>query len=590
MIYLGLLDSQEIPDGYDKYMWMSERCLEGAAWCKNKGIEFQCIPKNWKTNEEILECKNYLNEVKKVVMNYAVDMLNEYHETQYSQEAWNIVLSQWLNTYLFSLYDKYLKLKQVEEMGEDCECYLYDTEKIVPALDFPDYWTMLSETDKYHIYQYSQLYDAMKPFKRIKACNIKKFCRLPIKYQDKSLGYWKVAVYRKFVAFIKFLTRKKDIVVIQNSYLPDTLLLNAMKKKKGELTNYITDYYRYERTELKQDIDSFWRKQEQDFFALEDEFTLLACKLLRRNIPIAYVEDFRFLQERVRRVYKYAMHPQAVVFANGATCNDELFKAYLMNIKNKNTLFCGIQHGGNYGIDCSWMLDSEYEMCDLFYTWGWENNKKTCTFKPMPLVKLVNRSFRKTTTKSDILYVSYSFTKNIGRLDKNELMYDENLQSEKQFLFNLDLDIKSHMRIRMYMRDFGWGVRKDLENRDSDLRFDTISNFYESLDNAKLVILAEWSTTVVEALCANRPILVRRDSWCIEEDAQADLDDLERAGILVDSFEKLNQQLNNILPNLDKWWNETERQTIIKRICNKYAYMPANADKIWLKEIISLAK
>ena len=77
--YLGLLDGQDLVEGYDHYIWMSERCLEGIAWCEKNGLDYEIIPKNWKTAQEIRECMDYLDKVKKVVLSYAAEILNEYH-------------------------------------------------------------------------------------------------------------------------------------------------------------------------------------------------------------------------------------------------------------------------------------------------------------------------------------------------------------------------------------------------------------------------------------------------------------------------------------------------------------------------------
>lgn len=52
MWYLGLEDLGEIPSGYEKYIWIHEKCFRGIEWSKEHGEKYAIVPRNWETDEE----------------------------------------------------------------------------------------------------------------------------------------------------------------------------------------------------------------------------------------------------------------------------------------------------------------------------------------------------------------------------------------------------------------------------------------------------------------------------------------------------------------------------------------------------------
>ncbi len=586
MNYIGFTDGQVVPDGYDKYTWISERCLTGIDYCRSHKDDFQIIEKNFKTESDTLEGHKYLENVKDTLLDYCVDVLNAYQETSYSKKAWTIMLSQWMNIFLFSFYDKYLKLKKAAARNEVYDCILLNTNNILPALDFQHFTELMFHTDDYHLLQYSALIEEMGMKEVFQSIQVIDYKQSPVGFDKKTKGYYKVFVYRKLLWLMKHITRKQDQIVFQNSYLPNEFVLEAARVRPLQITNYIVDYARYDRHKIPYHIDKEWRIRNENNRGY-DEFTYLMVKLIRRFIPIAYAEGFRKVEKISKNIYKFAKEPKAVFFANGATHSDETFKSYLMRTCSTNAKLCGIQHGGDYGITNKWCFISEYEMCDVFYTWGWER-KKDSKFKGMPLAKLVGHDFSDPFTNEDILYINYSYMKNISREDKSELTYDTDLENELEFFRMLPADIKKQMRIRIYMYEYGWHTKEKIrEAGGGDLRIDTYRNFYDSLDNAKLLIISDWSTTIVEALFAGRPLIVRRDSMCIEDEAREDLALLKKAGILVETYDELLTRLQEVSNDVKKWWKEKERQNVINHIRKKYAYMPENAKQVWVDEICS---
>ncbi len=595
MWYLGLEDTKNISFGYDKYIWMHEKCFEGIAWSKEHQMDYSVISRNWETDEEIQDMVFYLYHVKKEVMNYAAILLNKYHQSSFNVQQWNIMLNDWMVTYLLSFYDKYKKLLKVEKLEQNCECDLYDVGKMVLTLDFTEYCVLSERTADFSLYQYSQLYEERFHFLHVSAREIKEYKKPPVVYNGKSLGYYKVFVYRTLLRLLKKITGFQDQVVLQESYLPFDFLLELMKKKPGRITNYVYDFNRYERKKINTEVDYGWRTEEELLPDTEDEFVCLMCKLLKRNLPIAYVEGFAFLRKRADVLYRFARNPKAVFYAHGGVSYDEIFKAYLMTIKGSKTKFCAVQHGGNYGIERTLKSQNEYEMCDYFYTWGWKIEENfPCKCKPMPAAKLLDKRLQNVKMGNNILYVSYTFTSKEGSPDlsfyKRSLLYGKDKDLEIDFLKGLSMPLKRKLVVRLFQSDYGWHVKEDLEKYVPGLRYDEEEDFYSSLKQANLVVLMAWSTTILEALYAGKAILVLHDMGQAEASARADLMELKRVGILVETWNELGKRLEQIYQNVDEWWNKAERQKVVQRIKEKYIYMPENAKKIWVNEVVSLAE
>ena len=119
--FLELADEDVLPKQYDYYILLSNRFRNSIRWCSNTKKQYDIVPENWTDRVKAQHAIQYLDRIKKTLVEYAKEILNDYHKLNYSLSAWNILLGQWMNIFLSSYYDKYLKLKAVKGMGIDAE-------------------------------------------------------------------------------------------------------------------------------------------------------------------------------------------------------------------------------------------------------------------------------------------------------------------------------------------------------------------------------------------------------------------------------------------------------------------------------------
>lgn len=587
-IYLGFTDGQDIPPNYDKYIWADKGCLEGISYCKENQIEYEILQNNWKTDMDIDNTQNYLEELRKKSIAYCSRLLNTYHQKKYAEPQWNILLGGWTGLYLSSFYDKYLKLKQIEKMDIEAECVLYDVRENLSVYDYSAYAELLFSSGWFHLFQYSLLYRSMGHVGKLKCVRRQKppVYRMEIRKHKNAL---KPVMLQTFLNIYKKVTGQKNAVTVKGSYLPAGFLFQIMKKSRFKTVNYFYDSQLHREIKVKS-ADNVWRNRAGEAPESGDEFEEIIYRNIKINIPVLYVEGFTELEKKAVQKYNYAFDSERIYFSCEQTESDELFKIYLMQMKARGAKLLCIQHGGDYGIEKNMISHHEYSVCDEFITWGWRSEGiYSCGFKPMPAAKLLNQmlhSQRAGRKGEYILYVSYTLPKNISRFRGSEVLYENDREEEIQFLQSLPEYMIENMVVRPYMCDYGWNTAENIRNRIPKVNIDQTMRYYDALKNAKLVVAFNWSTTVIEALFENIPVIVRRRDFGIEDFARDDFMEMKDAGMIVSSFDELGTALQEIYKDIGGWWNEPKRQRTVRKIKNKYLYFPKNALELWEKELI----
>lgn len=587
MNYVGFVDICEnatIPEGFDKYYWASKNCVFAIEKCKKEGLAYEVLPWFW-NDQNIKNEIDYLLEQKEILLGIISAQLNEYHNVEYKRDTWDIAIGLWLLEYIESFHDKYVNLVRLNDLGIELYCDVYPEENCVVPIDHFDFERLMFDDD-FNLYQYSMLYWAFKEqFGKIKVRNILEYKRKELTYPQKTFGYYKTIIYRRVVSIIKILLNRHDIVSVNNAYFPNEYIVSQMVRSGFKISNYIVDYSRTTRKKLDTRCDAKIRKS---YGGSMDSFDAFLQKSVFRLLPTAQIENYDYLKSEMMKIYVRGQNVKAAFFTAEGLSYNELIKVYLMTLKEKGAKLCGIQHGGPYGIDLFPYMISEFNICDNYYTWGWDiTGKYNCKFIPMPATKLMSKTYKKNICGEDILYVGYTHSKYIHYMVKRIVDYTNDVDKERTFLKELYNYSKDSIRVRLFPGEELWGIKKKLISEIPEINIDHINDFCESIAAAKMVIVSEWATSFAEALFMNKPTIVHRSLSLSEELAKQDLDDLHEAGILADNWDEMFEFVRDACQDIDTWWQDKRRQEVIRRIKNKYIKMDANAEKMWQKELYS---
>lgn len=591
--YLVLSDEMNFPKDYDEYIIMGDRFINVIDWCKNNQKTYRMIPENWKEREKFQAAELYLKKIRRELTQYATEILNEYHHTCYTTEAWDILLSAWMSMFLSSYYDKFLKIKKFQTIGIRVDTHCYEIEESVMTLDFDDYYKLGCNDDAHSCYQYSRLVEMMDCSSLIRIEKKGCYQRTPI---VRCIGESPTNI-KEFEETRRQYKEENDIrddVAMHSAYIKWDLYKKIMDKREGRITGYFKNYFCEVRNEW--DVDDFDKEWRNCGISLEDEsdeFVAIMKKLLRKDLPLVYVEHFGHLRDIARNYFKYAYKAKAVVFDTSGWVDDELHKVFLMELDPRVTRV-NIQHGGGWGIISQWIFDDDFRFTDIYLSCGWEAKEiVTPKIERMPFIKGFRLMQYEPEGGEDILYVGYSSSKNIFRFNRFGINIDKLLADEIKFLGMLKNETVQKLRVRLYEADYGWNQKSRIQKEAGEFIYDTEANFYKSLVKSKLCISSWLMTTPLEALLCNKPILILEhprelSSWD-GNPMDEEIELLVEAGIIAVTPEKLAETVNEIYDDVDSWWNEPHRQEAIKRFKEKYLYFPENAEEIWIKRIEALA-
>ena len=136
--------------------------------------------------------------------------------------------------------------------------------------------------------------------------------------------------------------------------------------------------------------------------------------------------------------------------------------------------------------------------------------------------------------------------------------------------------------------EYGWDTKQLMKERKLKLCDSNIS-LKKELGKSSLCIISYNSTAALETLAANFPTILYWPTKIFEIRKEADLymNYLCEAGIYHTSAESASDHLNNIINDIDGWWNKSLVQKTRKMFIKKYAFSDKKWIKYWRNELIS---
>jgi hypothetical protein len=269
----------------------------------------------------------------------------------------------------------------------------------------------------------------------------------------------------------------------------------------------------------------------------------------------------------------------------------------LANIERAQAVEAGerivnVQHGGlvQGGAQIA-PLSAELEYCfDTYITWGWsEHPPYRGRFLPLPnpFLRMLEQQPKNPT--QGIVMVGTMMPPFNPRFDycANHAEYR---RWKARFISSLGKRARDEFEYRPYVsessfEDFDW-----LKRRFNWLRQWAGTNFAAALGSFRLIVLDHPSSTFAFAMAANVPTIGfwKQDDWLLSAVVMDRFKPLEEAGIWFNNPEKAAQQINAILPDVESWWRDPERQRVREQWCRYFAWSDRWWFWRWLKAFSSL--
>ena len=518
--------------------------------------------------------KNYLKSLKKKIFNSLYKELNKIHNVNYGYKYWEIILTPWLLLFLDKTFDKFKRLnKFLSSNSRDYFTFDYfNNKKIIPSN-----YEYLQQTYDTKEWDYQMNLEFIKNFYNNRIdCKIKKETKFDnlIKdyYEKRSNTYY----YKKN---FKYLLGKKNKIVFFKGHFgrKNIIILNL---KCYQLPNYFSIDYKKEIVKLNRIRNNLVLN-----FKVKNKYEKYLSKNLFAHLPTFLLEQFNYYNNSY---HSYMPDNPKLIFNTNNLWWSTLLMFYTANMKfKKKSKLVTYQHGFGYGISESNYTDHEYNISDVFFTWGWKDNKKNQKLG-------INRIFSRDKTADKILFVHRS---NKKFPINEEYYYDEfNWIKYLKQLIKIPSLINEEFRRKIVYRMVPENICNEfqfLKKRISKIEFSDINKpIDKSIKESKIVVCTFLGTVFLQCIASNIPVIsffnFKRFNISIKN--KIILEDLKKHNIIFDNYESLCNHINSKFKSIDEWWFSDKVQRAILKFNNNHAYYEKNRNSKIIKSIKYILK
>jgi len=515
--------------------------------------------------------------------------LNAVMSVNYSTDYWRLLIGPWLHFYIAHAFRMYKNLEFFREKYKNIRyAGLKEIIRIIPE-DSNAFFQYLKD-DFYNLQIYTSISKYLYPGEIIFFVE-KPFVK---KRNFRKAHFFHIFLNAIIRFFLKGIKKRKKTILYSVYFSKKTRLSFFMLSffKLIEIPKFFFDF----RGDDHVIVDHEKRNEIQALILEErspDEFLYLLSKMISNDIPFCFIENYKSYFNQAKKLNAYLGEVDFFVSSN-AWYGSEVFKQITsMRKEEKKSLLFGIQHGGNYGIlKNMFYLNHELSITDKYYTWGWSFFDHNV---PMPVSKLVDISIRK--KKGGAKKILYGLT-SVPRFTGADIFFSEEVFSsymndQLSFISSLNKNILSDFLVRPHHEDMGWGIKDNLKTKLPMIEFDSWEKpFLKRLADVSLYICDHLSTTHIESLALKKPTILfwRPEYFPMLKSADPYYRQLKEAGVLYDDPFSAAKALNNIFPDIERWWFEKERQEAVAYFCNAFALTSQDSRNIWLSELLSKIK
>lgn len=517
--------------------------------------------KSFKEFENIFEetWKYYLCYMKELA-----EILNNYHQTNYSIRYWEMIAGKWVWDYLMLLYARYKFLDHVSSAKKE-NGYKDESIRFLEGenLRFVCY---NSDLDGYMV-------DCIMKFKH--EYNQKK---------NESIEINNVNVDKKNNFKCEFIDYEQEDAAVQEEYKylldEESTWLFSKTLKANKITILKKYNFEYEKLCVNKSLRKkiFCRKKRTE------EFEYIFWNSLVGNLPKIYLEEYSIIKNGIFDYYPRKKFRYIYVF-DYLDYSDFLCDFYIaIQVECFNAKLVSIQHGGGYGMNKYNSFEFfERHISDLFVSWGW----KGINVIDMPcLLHLKNkrRILNIPNRYQGVLYLTTAEMQYIGFFNGiSSMLQPEKYQQDiSRFLGYLLSKSEIEIEWRSYRSRLSFNGENQVDRviaylssnmKLTNLIIDVEGTFYSRLKKCRVVVLDYCSTTFLETISNNIPTILFWDKDINEltNEAENMLKKMENVGIFHSTPESAAEFIKINYNSIEVWWQSDAVQKVVSEFTYNYA-------------------
>ncbi|MBF0195862.1 MAG: hypothetical protein HQL71_14985 [Magnetococcales bacterium] len=570
----------------DERTWKTdENILFLGEWCRLYSrkqewskLNHEVLPYHWNNRKKLYKDSKYLVGIYEKYLELYAEKLNKIHGYNHSLRYWRIVIGPWLHFFIETIYDRYISIKACRDRGDINSVWLLQSD---PWCWVPNDSLQLYEyayTDAWNGFIYGEIIKFLDciPYKEISIDNSPPNA---LKVYNKS------SIPKSLLKFLLLYSNTipdswKKIVFFDSGFGEYYMVSLSLKLKQ------IPFWFNSINIENPEAVQGF--RQNLILSSASSEFEKLLEKLVPIQMPKVYLEGY--LKRRQSLLSHYPKKPEIIVTANGYNSNDT-FKIWAAEKTAQGAKLVIVQHGGLFG-SALWVQweDHQVAIADKFYIWGKSNRKEPHVIK-ISGGKLVRAKKRiKAKDGGSLLLVLAEIPRYSTALYSAPLstMLLDYFSDQFLFLQHLSKPALELMNIRVFRRDFGWGMKQRLQDEGFGHLIDsTGQSYWQALNKSRICISTYNATTYLETFAANYPTIIywNPDHWELRPAAQPHFDALRQEGILHDTPQSAAYQLNKIYADPQQWWQQANVQDAKNKFCSAFADVGPDWQNEWVREL-----
>jgi len=511
-------------------------------------------------------------ELDRLINVFSVDIteqLNKYHNKNYSQRYWEILVGPWLKSFISVILYKYNNIKNA--LKDETLSSIIVSKKTFynKNNDFKDFIDNCN-SDEWNYNLNSEIFfefksDIITIIKDYVSSNKKDenniqnkllinqllLHRSPKKLNSTIIHFIK-NILIKFSSFFK----KENQKLILHNYISlfSFLKINFYLKQfpvifRSPKINYLP-YSSYARENIN--------LSKENISGLEKYLR----KIIPRSLPTSVVENYKNIANKVQNYKSWPKNPKLIFTTNDHHSN-EFFKFWTgEKIESKSVYVVG-QHGTNYFTYKDYLSYTDMRTCDYFISWGNQTQPK----KNISAFNLLNINIKQ---NHNIKNKIFFFLKQFPNYN-NILSWDNYFEVLNGYrLLNKTIDSLEKNVIKKIILRTGFinnsrdiSLLKNFLTKYKELKFD-----YREIKNHHIYNISDLniyyydSTGFLESLSLNHPCLVFLTNGLnfYNNETKENYKKLINANIMFEDPIKMSNHINNLSSSnkLLEWWNSKE--------------------------------
>ena len=552
-------------------------------------------PKFFKKNNT-LKSKKHCKRLTNKIFNQLYFHITQDTKSVISKKAYSIILIPFLNIFIETIYEKFIQYNKVVLRNKKLTLMLLHKKSFIYFKNFAEFIS-LSQNDFFNLQLVSEIIYFNKYSNNKKIIENRKLKTFFKKTKNYFFERFNQISKTNYSYINKKIDLNSSIVMYKIDFRHDIFLKEFLKYKVPLKKNLNKKFFeKFNLIEVKQDNDL----REKILYKLKSNLKIenFIFKMAIKYLPSLYFESISMNLENIEN--NIVNVPKFLISNAHGWWTDDKFKFYAaICIKNKTKYF-DVQHNGTYFMidkNPHFMISKYFR--DYFIGWGSACEQDKYSIK-LPVLYNVNNQSTKiknnfTNKNHKIIFMGASIKRYFGGYFQSYLTGGNSFlyyHSQYQFINNLSKNIRKNLilRLRHNNRD-PRGYIDYLKRNFKGLKYEDIKISAASRltdNNVKIIVVDHCSTPWLEALQANKPIILfwSKSENSINKKYLPLINILKKYKIYFECPIAAANRLEEISKKNIKWWYKDKNiQKLRKKILDLFFYNNSKPVKLWNEKI-----